>query len=58
MQKVVDGISAVNSLLEEDKGWKVVDKWLERRHVKGEDSAPRPDDCPVFLLEKEDASKE
>jgi len=52
MQKVVDGISAVNDLLDKDEGWKIVDKWLERRHVKGEDSAPRPEDCPVFLLEK------
>jgi hypothetical protein len=52
MQKVVDGISAVNDLLDKKEGWKVVNQWLERRHLKNEDSAFRPEDCPVFLLEK------
>ena len=48
-QKVADGISEVKALLDEDAGWKVVDKWLERRQI--DDKGPQ--DCTVFLLEKE-----
>lgn len=49
-QKVADGISEVKALLDGDEGWKVVDKWLERRQV---DDRHGPEDVTVFLLEKE-----
>ena len=49
MQKVADGIKEVKAVLAEDEGWKVVDKWLERRQIEGQG----PQDCTVFLLEKE-----
>ncbi len=50
MQKVADGISAANALLDKKKGWKIVDKWLERRQIKNHG----PEDVTVFLLEKEE----
>jgi len=48
MQKVAAGISEVKALLDEKKGWKIADKWLERRQTdRG------PEDVTIFLLEKE-----
>ncbi|MCK5316839.1 MAG: hypothetical protein KAJ55_02935, partial [Anaerolineales bacterium] len=49
-QKIADGISEAKTLLDGDEGWKVVDKWLERRQVEG----MGPVDCTVFLLEKKE----
>lgn len=55
MQKVADGIAEARVLL--DGGWKVVNNWIERRHVEHKlngQAIALPDDVPVFLLEKEE----
>lgn len=58
MQKIADGISEAKTAI--DDGWKVVDKWLERRHVEVGDNSNnfKPEDVTVFLLEKEDTKDE
>ncbi len=43
-----------------DEGWKVVDKWLERRNIEAPEGSNvyKPEDITVFLLEKEDEQDE